>query len=112
MMKLDFDKLTYENVRFLLALQKPYELRAGFHGLNLRKDCQGCTEDGNNCYDCWVYQFDDKNRLKINKTQKYNNLPNNVLWDIKRGQKKPREWVRIETGMEADRFLRKLTGFY
>lgn len=112
MMKLDIDKLTFKNVRFLISLDKPYWIRIGNKGLNLRKDCHQCSQN-EDCYNCWVYtQFDDKNRLKINITQKYNNLPNNVLWDVKRGMKKLSEWVRIETAQDADRFLRKFTGFY
>lgn len=112
MIKLDFDRVTKRVSNFLLSCPKPFEVRQGNHGFHFRKDClQGCNKE-QNCYDCWVYGFDDKNRLKINITQKNNNLPNNVLWDIKRGKKKPGEWERIETTQEADRFLRKFTGFW
>jgi hypothetical protein len=115
MMKIDIDKLTFRNVRFLLALEKPYELRAGFKGLNLRKDCPGCSEmnDNHSCYGCWVYtQFDDRNRLKLNRQQEYRGLSHNILWDIKRGEKKPGEWTMIRTTQEADRYLRQFTGFW
>lgn len=112
MLKLDLDKIDKKTVWFLLSLQKPYWVRIGNRGINLRKDCQGCPQT-NDCYECWVYtQHDDKNRLKINITQKYKSLPNNVLWDIKRGKPKPYDWVCIDTEQEADRFLRWFTGFY
>ena len=112
-MKLDFDRITKRVSNFLISCPKPFEVRMGFHGFNFRKDCgQGCTQM-QDCYNCWaIVGFDDKNRLKINITQKYNNLPNNVLWDVKRGKAKPGEWKRIETAQDADRFLRQFTGFW
>ena len=118
-MKLDFDKITKRVSNFILSLPLPYEVRTGFHGFNLRKGCPGCTaqpqgthKNEDKCFSCWIYQFDDPNRLKINITQKYNNLPNNVLWDVKRGIAKEEPWIRIETPQEADRFLRQFTGFW
>lgn len=111
-MKLDLDKIDKKTVWFLLSLQKPYWVRIGNKGINLRKDCLGCSRT-NDCYSCWVYiQFDDKNRLKINIAQKEKNLPHNVLWDVKRGKIKIHEWKYIDSELEADRFLRWFTGYY
>ena len=111
-MKIDIDKMTRRAVQFLIALQKPFEIRAGFHGVNVRSACPGCSQR-QECYDCWmIVLHDDKNRLKINRTQKLHNLPHNVLWDIKRGQKKPDTWHWIETEQDIDRFLRQFTGYY
>lgn len=111
-MKLDFDRITKRVSNFLLSMEKPFEVRVGFHGFNFRKDCGPGCNMGDNCYDCWaVIGMDDRNRLKINREQKINNLPHNVLWDIKRGKVKG-EWTTIETAQQADRFLRQFTGYY
>lgn len=117
-MKLDFDRIRKKDTNFILSLPLPFEVRIGFHGFNVRKDCTGCTAEPqgthkseHRCYYCWIYQFDDPNRLKINRTQFSHNLPNNVLWDVKRGEEKEK-WERIETSQQADRFLRKFTGFW
>jgi hypothetical protein len=112
MLKLDFDRITKKNVRLLLSdFFFPYEIREGNKGVNVRKECQGCIRT-NECYVCWLYtQFDDRNRLKLNIQQKNNNLSHNILWDIKKGKKKPGEWVYISNSIEADIFLRRFTGY-
>ncbi len=111
MLKLDFDKINRKVVRFLLqSYLMPYEVRVGFKGINLRKLC-GCS-GRENCYDCWLYLKDDRNRLKLNRQQEYRGLSHNILWDIKKGKAKPGTWVRIETEQDADLFLRQFTGFY
>ena len=116
MLKLDLDRITKKNVRLLLSdFFFPYEIRQGNKGVNVRKDCQGCPRMGNNlsCYDCWIYtQFDDRNRLKLNRQQEFKKLSHNILWDIKKGLKKPGDWVYISNSIEADIYLRKFTGFY
>jgi len=112
MMKIDLDWMSKRTSRFLIALKKPYEIRRGNKGVNIRSDCPGCprTQD---CYDCHIYViYDDRNRLKLNRQQKYRGLSHNILWDIKRGQKKPDTWHWIETEQDIDRFLRQFTGFW
>lgn len=115
MMKLDIDWMSKRTSRFLISLEKPYEIRRGNKGVNVRKDCSGCARTWTNqsCYDCWLYViFDDKNRLKLNRQQEFRGLSHNILWDIKKGVKKPGEWERIETEQDIDRFLRQFTGYY
>lgn len=113
MLKLDFDRVNKKVVRFLLqSFLFPYELRIGFKGLNFRRDCLISCSGRENCYETWCYVLDDRNRIKLNRQQELKGLSHNILWDIKRGKKKPGEWTWIETSQEADRFLRKFTGFW
>lgn len=114
MMKLDIDYVTQKVSRFLISFPKPYDVRTspGGTGLHIRKDCrQGCTQF-NDCYACWVYQsMDDKKRLWLDISQKKHGLIHNILNDKKNG-KSAGPWIRIETSQQADRFLRKFTGFW
>lgn len=115
MLKLDIDWMSKRTSRFLISLPKPYEVRRGNKGINLRKDCSGCdiARVQGSCYDCWLYAiFDDQNRLKLNRQQEYRGLSHNIMWDIKKGKEKPDVWHLIETEQDADRFLRAFTGFY
>lgn len=112
MMKIDIDRMTKRNIRFIISLRKPYEIRAGNKGVNIRSDCPGCT-NSESCYNCWIYSvFDDQNRLKLNRQQEFRGLSHNILWDIKKGKAKPGEWVTIESERDADRYLRQFTGLY
>ena len=111
MLKLDLDRINKWTVKFLLqSFLMPYEVRTGFKGINFRKVCD-CS-DKTNCYDCWLYLKDDPNRLKLNRQQEYRRLSHNILWSIKKGKVKPGTWERIETEQDADRFLRRFTGYY
>ena len=112
MLKLDIDWMSKRTSRFLIALEKPYEIRRGNKGVNIRKDCVGCTNAGS-CYDCWLYTiYDDRNRLKLNRQQEFQGLSHNILWDIKKGKEKPDTWHWIESEQDADKFLRYFTGYY
>ena len=116
MLKIDIDWMSKRTTRFLISLPKPYWIRKGNKGVNIKKeDCSGCprTRDNLSCYDCWLYViYDDQNRLKLNRQQEYRGLSHNILWDVKAGKPKPGQWEYIQTEQDIDKFLRYFTGYY
>ncbi len=120
MMRIDIDWMSKRTSRFLISLQKPYWIRKGNKGVNIKKeDCPGCSQmpqderSQTSCYDCWLYViFDDRNRLKLNRQQEYCGLSHNILWDVKKGKSKPGEWTYIESEQDIDKYLRQFTGYY
>lgn len=112
MLKLDFDRVNKKVVKFLLqSYIMPYWIREGNKGLNFKRECPEDCSGRENCYETVCYLLDDRNRLKLNRQQFERGLSHNILWDIKKGKKKPGEWIYILNSIEADRELRKYTGF-
>jgi len=108
--RLDIDDYKYskdELIELFFNIPKPFMIRRSGNnrGYHIKFKCPffDCVGE---CYDCYVYGFDDEKRRILNKVRKKEMLTHNVLWDIKAGQKAI-EWEEIGTYNDYMKYIEK-----